>query len=211
MTEQPAFEALRMASYCKRALEDRNRRVGLVNEVEFLVEGNVIAIPGTDTPIFTKGLWDMVRNFRFIPWYDERTGWCHAGMLKGARAVVREVIPYLSENPALPRIDGRTVVHVTGHSMGGGIGFLAAIMLADAGFLVEFTGFGAPRVMIGKRRRLKFQARFFRNANDIVPLVPPWFMGFRKNPNELRLEEKSQGQIADHDISSYIINLKQLF
>lgn len=92
---------------------------------------------------------------------------------------------------------------VTGHSLGGALGYLAAYFI-QRDLPVSVSGlftFGAPRLLdTGMAKRLNshrpFPAYRYVNAADIVPRVPLAIMGFRHAGEELYITTKGK-QIAD--------------
>lgn len=163
-----------LAMMAERAYQEHTRSVG---ELEYLldtVQGYpAIAIRGTEGSAILKGRnWlDLVRDIRILPWYDKDIGWAHAGMLKGAQRIYKDLF--------ISGIAGRTFIrapyskrlYVTGHSLGGGVGFLLAKLvnnrLKSCGVDVVFVGFGTPNVMISDPV-VTFPATFYRNGDDVV-------------------------------------------
>lgn len=153
-----------------------------VNDVEcFVLERaneTVVSFRGTEgAHFFDGGGWkDLLRDFRAIPWKDKRVGWCHAGILKGARLVTdKYLIPNL--NPDKP-------VVLVGHSLGGGLTVVAASFLKHHGFNV--TGvitFGSPRVLyksaLRKYRKRTIPTWQYSNPGDPVTAMPARFLGLR--------------------------------
>ena len=97
------------------------------NEIEVLFEPHdkfhVLAFRGTEASslnaIFRQGGWrDIIRDLRFIPWYDKRVGWAHSGFLKGAKAVDRIIV----NSPRKETI-------LIGHSLGGALALIVALMM----------------------------------------------------------------------------------
>lgn len=160
-------------------LADRayDRKTGSVNELEYLIDKvhgrTAIAIRGTEFSKAYKGMnwFDIVRDVRIVPWYDSHVGWAHAGMLKGAQALYKELFQTGEVNPMLSRIRHEGKVYVTGHSLGGGVGYLLALMMHKrlylSGVNVEYVGFGTPNVMVSQPV-YTFPCRFYRNGDDVV-------------------------------------------
>ena len=88
---------------------------------------------------------------------------------------------------------------VTGHSLGGAMGQLAAYYI-DRDLPVDVTAlytFGAPRVLDrDMAKKLNQQKPFpeyrFVNASDIVPRVPPYFLGFRHAAKEIYISKNGK-------------------
>ena len=128
-----------LARICERSYRDST---GCAGEVEYLItehEGaTVIAFRGTEaTRWWSNGGWrDIIRDVRFMPWYDRRIGWAHSGFLKGAQTAIDQIL----------EIDLAGPIYVTGHSLGAGIATCAAAILKAQGFDVrEAVLFGTPR------------------------------------------------------------------
>lgn len=72
-------------------------------------------------------------------------------------------------------------VFITGHSLGGAMATICASRMSNGGISPQLYTYGSPRV--GNKRWLEYNAkcshRRFVNCNDVVPKVPPAFMGFR--------------------------------
>jgi len=189
---------------CRMAAHSYDAATGGVNDVEYLVkyepDHTVVSFRGTEFSGFIsqRGVLDVIRDIRIVPWYDKRTGWAHAGFLKGARGVV--------DGPLMDYLCPSTPITLTGHSLGAGVSFLAALMLHSEGFTIkEWVGFGCPRPIIGKRD-LPFLATSYRNHGDPVTQVPrKWMFGY-SHPVEL----SNIGLISGHDIGLYIDALLQV-
>lgn len=90
-------------------------------------------------------------------------------------------------------------LYVTGHSLGGAMGHLAAYYI-DRDLPVDVTAlytFGAPRAldrdMAKKLNKQKpFPVYRFVNASDIVPRVPPYFLGFRHAAKEIYISKNGK-------------------
>ncbi len=181
---------------------------GSVGDVEYHVvcrkSYNYVIVRGTEGSEFLTGDgWiDVIRDMRVAPWYDSRTGWAHAGFLKGAQG--------LMEGGVTRHIrDGLPVV-LAGHSMGGGVSLLLAMMLHEAGYGVKaWVGFGTPRCFVGTRK-LPFEITSYRNGGDIVPLVPRWWMGgYRSLPLTNIGPQDRIVNLTDHDILKYKDSLRK--
>lgn len=174
----------------------------VVNELEVLLrherDAVYIAIRGTEAQqgkIFGEGGWrDIIRDLRVIPWYDRKLGWCHAGFLKGAKAILGQ-LALVKEKPVV----------VTGHSLGAGVGQLLALLLHFRGYDVrEFAGFGMPRCFIGKRK-FPVIITHYRYGGDLVSNVPHrWFMRYRHTVKWKQLGEARSDNKDDHAIYNYV-------
>ncbi len=183
---------------CRMSANSYDAKTGSVNDVEFQVNfepdhTNVI-FRGTEFGGFISkmGFMDVVRDIRIVPWRDKRTGWGHAGFLKGARGVV--------DGPLRDYITPSMPITLAGHSMGAGVSLFAALMLHSEGYQIkEWVGFGCPRPTIG-RKGLPFPATSYRNHGDPVTQVPRKWMGGYSHP--IRLTRI--GQISGHSIGLYM-------
>ena len=75
-------------------------------------------------------------------------------------------------------VDNKKKLYITGHSLGGGMATLAAGREQQR--CVYLYTFGSPRVA-NREYGLNFNVNYYRvqNNNDIVPKVPPWFLGYK--------------------------------
>jgi len=183
---------------CRMSAHSYDASTGGVNDVEYMIkyEPNHTAVifRGTEfSGFFSKlGFLDVIRDIRIVPWYDKRTGWGHAGFLKGARGVV--------DGPLKEFVCPTTPITLAGHSMGAGVSLMAALMLHSEGYQIkEWVGFGCPRPTIG-RDSLPFSATSYRNHGDPVTAVPRKWMGGYSHPVDLT----DIGRISGHDINLYM-------
>ncbi len=196
---------------CKMAADGYDDVTGSIGEVEYHVTSrqnyNCIVVRGTEGSklLSGSGWMDVVRDIRIAPWYDPRTGWSHAGFLKGAQGLMDGGVTRHVKD-TLPTV-------LVGHSMGGAVSLLLALMLHSAGYeIAEWVGFGTPRTFIGSRK-LPFAATSYRNGGDLVPMVPRWWMGgYRPVPlTEIGLGGR-RPNLSDHDILRYknsLLNFKE--
>ncbi len=155
-----------LAMLCNRAYTEATYSA---NDIEVLVEkyGDNASIAFRSTEFDRRykdgNILDIIRNIRFLPIYDRRVGWGHAGFLKGARLIVDN---YLRDN-----IDPQSKISIAGHSLGGALAIPAAAMLHFHGFDVrELVTFGAPRVLVKRSHIFKnFRVKQYVYRNDIVP------------------------------------------
>jgi len=97
----------------------------------------------------------------------------HSGFYKAARELVWRVVFRL-------RDEYKTII--TGHSMGGAVGLIMAMYLADMGFPVErVVTFGQPRVTDKEGIEVFGHVPLLRVTHkyDLVSLLPPWQKYFR--------------------------------
>ena len=173
------MEHFDLARICELAYK---AKTGSVGEVEYLITEHdgftVIAFRGTEaTRWWSNGGWrDILRDVRFIPWYDRRIGWAHAGFLKGAKRAVEQILELHLPGP----------IYVTGHSLGAGLATCAAAILKAQGLDIwEAVLFGSPRALTkSAQKRYKVKCTSYRNGHDFVTTVPRRSWGFR-HPVEL--------------------------
>ena len=209
-----------LAIKCKEVYDHDTKEF---HEVEYSIDHDqgVIAFAGTQIQeVWKSDNWmDIIRDIRITPWYDRRTGWMHAGFLKGARAALEEM-----------DLDITKYWTLTGHSLGGALALAAGKILNHEGYDLQVVGFGAPRAFIGKRR-LKFNVKMFRYGADPIPLVPKVWMGGYMHPTmfyqinpisipsygtmyEIKHEKMNRKRLEvdfnDHRIERYINSLERL-
>ncbi|KAJ7887706.1 alpha/beta-hydrolase [Mycena leptocephala] len=91
---------------------------------------------------------------------------------------------------------------VTGHSLGAALATMAAVMIKDAvdpSVDVSMTGFGLPRG--GNQGWADFLdsqlgLTFVSNQNDLVPTVPPKFLGFQHSSGKIHIVDDSQTNLV---------------
>lgn len=189
---------------CALVVGGYETHTGRVGEVEYSVhtlpDMTVISFRGTEASKLLSGSgWrDVIRDMRIMPWYDRRTGWAHAGFLKGARSVIDGPLRGFLFQCSKPLV-------LTGHSLGAAMSLLAAMMLAADGQVVrEWVGFGCPRALIGQRE-LPFEATAYRNRGDIVTeLIRPWMFGYRHPVPLVQLGMPAWPNWPDHDVGNYL-------
>ncbi len=88
---------------------------------------------------------------------------------------------------------------ITGHSLGGALAQLAAYYV-PRDLNLPITGlytFGAPRLLdpqmaLNLKKQKFFPVYRYVHAADIVPRVPPWFLGFRHGAQEIYISKKGK-------------------
>jgi hypothetical protein len=194
---------IQLAMLASRAYD---HRTGSVREVEYLLDvvdnKPAIAVRGTELDKALKGSnWlDLVRDISIVPWYDRRVGWAHAGMLKGAKRLYRELVSEGFFNAFDDININCRELFVTGHSSGAGIGFILAKLIAarfkKLKVKVHFVGFGTPNIMISNPAVL-FPARFYRNGDDVVTELLGHIL-YQKFPHIQVGDARGFEPIADH-------------
>lgn len=140
-----------------------------------------------------RGIIDILRDIRAVPWKNSRVGWSHAGFLKGAKGCVDHGLRGLlrKDQP----------IWLTGHSLGGALALNAAALLHSMGFDVAgVITFGAPRTFLkgtAERWAGEFCCLQYSNASDPVPDHPWRLWGYRQ------LNEVSTGFDGGHGLDDY--------
>ncbi len=131
---------------------------------------------------------DVKANFDVTKAVAETVGWVH----RGFKYEVDDLWPRLEQ--AL--FSNCRTLWFTGHSLGGAIATICAgrckLSVIRSNPRALFT-YGAPRV--GNKRYVNYvKLEFYRwvNNNDIVPRVPPVWLGYRHSGQELYLGVKGQ-------------------
>lgn len=91
----------------------------------------------------------------------------HEGFAYSARAVLKEIAPFLNKNNS---------ISVTGHSLGGAVAVILGMYLDHDGYSVErIYTFGQPKVtnIPGSVEFSHLNILRFVTPDDLVPLVPP--------------------------------------
>jgi hypothetical protein len=124
-----------------------------------------VAIRGTEIGLFSqRGILDMLRNLRFLPWHHKATGWGHAGYIRGAIAVADLLAKLI---PPHHRIV------MTGHSLGAAIAVLTSQLLHAQGRSIhEVVMFGSPRIYPFGRPVFAYPVTSYRHGADAICLVP---------------------------------------
>ncbi len=131
----------------------------------------------------SNGVEDWINNFDFPPVPYKKIGgrlcFCHKGFLRVWRAVMPRIEPLISDS-------GIRGVITVGYSHGGAVAALChEYVITARPDLIENCsgfGFGAPRVLWGRRRAaITDKWRRFtvlKNIDDIVTHLPPRAFGF---------------------------------
>lgn len=161
-------------------------------------EYTVVAYRGT-----TLNGEDILRDIRFLPWWNSRVGTCPAGFLKGVANVIDKLIVDLAE---IARA-GKLVL--TGHSLGGTEGLITTGWLVDLGLIpAACVVFEPARSGFGQLMSLLTRVpvvRWYHDGNDPVPDVP-W--PYRLPPNRVAIGRPSWRPILCHRIGQVIADMK---
>ncbi len=190
-------EAYGAHTFAAHELEGLHRVMDM--KVKQWPEVQVIALRGTEfTGLFSNGGWrDIVRDLLVMPRKMEGVGVGHRGFITGAADVFQTLVPLL---------DAKKPIICTGHSLGAAVAQALALLLNLHGFYVlEYVGFGCPRVFSGKPDWGRVRVSHYRYGRDIVPsLLPPGLL--YRHPNKaIQLGAKRWlPSFDDHDINHYV-------
>jgi pimeloyl-ACP methyl ester carboxylesterase len=154
------------------------RTRGVVFEAK---NATIVAFAGTDPLVLPNLITDFNLGWsgllQWIPWRDNVWKTAHRGFEMATDAAWNQISSLLSGWQGKP-------VFITGHSLGAAIAMLTADR-TDTGTNppVVYT-FGQPRAFIASKAK-EYDARMghrsfrMRHGDDIVPAVPPAFLGYR--------------------------------
>lgn len=115
----------------------------------------------------------------------------HAGFLSSWLSS-RETI--LSSIEAAKQKHPGYTIHITGHSLGGAVGLLAALDFQARNWRPVVTTFGEPRVgndrFVDYVNSMDWKYRRVTHVDDPVPLLPPLGMGYRSHGHEFFIDKK---------------------
>ena len=152
---------------------------------------------------------DILRDLRGAPWCDRELGWCHAGFLKGVRAVWPALERALAPGP-------RGAVTFTGHSKGGAEATIAAALAIRtfgpaSVFPLALVTFGSPRTgfaPLGAWLTGADVKRYVRGRDAVT--AHPWpLWGYRHVGAAMPLGAPRH-RWRDHRIQGYIDDLARL-
>lgn len=181
----------------------------------------VIAIRGTEAcdlwtqrdgfhwrDVFKRKLWvgwwgavqDIRRDLMAWPTYSRILGaHLHTGFLGGAVSVSEYI---------LTRCPLDKPVVVTGHSLGGGIALILALLLRHARVnVMECVLFGAPKIISKKSKAVcaGLNLTSYRHGNDFVTTVPRYLWGYVHPAPLLQLGSRAgRPSWDDHAIGNYV-------
>lgn len=190
--------AERSYSECTHCISEIELTVTVSNGVQFVV------YRGTEVEssvLWRKGGWrDILRDLRFgVSYWHGLRG--HAGILKGASLVCREILS-IELDPALP-------VCLGGHSLGGGLALCSAPMLDRLGFdIVTVITAGAPKVLsAGHDQYRNWDVVEYMYGDDAVCQIP-YFSMLRKHVKKVHIGKRKGGyfnrSFKDHTIRNYV-------
>ena len=111
---------------------------------------------------------DILRDIRFLPWWDRRGGFGPAGFVKGVLDVIEDMIADTIEDARAGRL------LIVGHSLGGSLALRTAAHFRSLGCVTPVFAFEPARCGLGKLRRTLADVPIFISVdgNDVVPEVP---------------------------------------
>lgn len=188
-------------------------RTGRARYVEYFVDeidNNtvVVSFRGTSSGrkrFFRDGGWrDWLRNASAWSATDPRlSAKGHAGFITGARHTVdRYIAPQLVD---AGHRNSRVIL--AGHSQGGAISLPAAELLAALGFrVVEWVGFGTPKIYCTDPDAFPFNTTSYRYRNDRAVELPYNWLGFEHYIPLTQLGARKRGGSTwdDHALEHYI-------
>jgi hypothetical protein len=162
----------------------------------------VVAFRGTECDFE-----DILRDLRAVPWWDWQLGPCHAGFLKGARAMW----PLIVDTVMAQGLE----VALTGHSLGGALAAITgALMAANGKRPAALVTFGAPRPGFAELATwLKdVPQRRYVHGSDCVPSHPWPIWGYRHPgpATHLRHPGTRDDRFLDHRVAQYVTALDRL-
>lgn len=109
---------------------------------------------------------------------------------KGFQDALVPTLVVIASNVQKFNLRGEKEIWLTGHSLGGALAsLLAAMLLADDFEVAALYTYGAPRVGDTRFEKIfneKFQAAYrVVNQDDVVPHLPPEFLGFSHNGSRI--------------------------
>ena len=139
----------------------------------------------------TKYLYDWNVNFR-ASMHVGLGGRMHRGFLEETVRIIPPLIRKITE--VCGNGDPFVHLHVAGHSLGGAVAAIAATLLPYP--TESLCTFGAPRygdacvqlqtwARVGQEEALSPPVEHVQASGDIVPFVPPRWMGYADNPNDV--------------------------
>lgn len=179
--------------YCKRAYSFPNVECsnGAEAYVAHLGESLVVAFSGTDS------LLDAVLDIWAIPWKPSVLGvWLHRGIWKQTSAIYEKLEPLLEKE--IP-------IHLTGHSLGGGIAQqLACLLLKDGYEVASITTFGSMRAGFQGLTELtkNISGKRYVRDGDTVPDLPPSIFLYKHDRPETLLKG-DESYFGDHGLHGY--------
>lgn len=226
--------AYKKASYVKK----RAQKLGYPSTELFDKSGSECLVLENDTTVVLAFRGTEVKEFSDIAadlkaWHSksETVGKVHAGFFDYLELLWEPLLTHINTNARK-----RKTLYITGHSLGAALAVLAGSRLQDR--VAAVYTYGCPRV--GNRKwykNIKFTHYRFVNNNDIVPRVPPVWLGFRHCGTEryidydgdivkmtvwARFRDSLRGHwdnwrqlkffdsISDHKIENYIARIRKI-
>lgn len=190
------LELLDLAIYAKKGLAGRKRGLSRFN-LEFVTAPNTLVIAGSND------LRDWLRNIntRLVPFElsckkgVQSLGMVHEGFLEAAYLLYRDAVRAARDDET---------IHIAGHSLGGAVASLLAVLLWQEGYLPKLTTWGAPRV--GNETfatSFPLSARRYVCGRDPVPRLPWWGYASLGDETTLASPNGRLSWLRDHKLGSY--------
>jgi len=186
-------EAYNSHTFAVRQLEGLHKVMDI--KVDEWSRAQVVALRGTE-PLLKGGWADVVRDLMVYPKHIPDVGVGHAGFITGGAHVFETVVPFLSLHKP---------IICTGHSLGAAVAQVLALLLKQSGLpVIEYVGFGRPRVLAGQRDWGDVKMTHYRHSADIVPLLLPPGLLYR-HPVKASVIGKRRfwPSFKHHDITHY--------
>ena len=198
MTSDP-LSPLDSAKFCRRAYNEATWQTSGGAELLCIKDDGALHLGFRGT----EGIKDVARDVRGYPWYSRELGiWCHRGFLIGAMNLINLAWGRISNEPT------DTLIHLYGHSKGGGEAEPAAVKLCQQGRPpASITTFNKPRALFAGGceilARNKVEARRYVVGWDHVSNMPWSLWGFRHYGEEIHLDGFNN-PATDHVIATCI-------
>lgn len=190
---------------CYDVVSDNDYAVVAVNAIEICV-----VFRGSDD------MKDWFDNLDFMSDKDHFFKRAHGGFMKSYESIeldlMKIVNSLIDDNPGLD-------IKVIGHSKGGAMAELCAMVIADHSHEVSLFTFGSPRVgkKSYKKKFKKLNIKYYRfvNGKDPVPRIPRKYMGFKHMVKPITMKDGWFtwlwiGDFKDHLMPNYVKNIRKL-
>lgn len=177
-------------------LERLHNRAILITDPAMMKQ--TVAIRGSMMAQCTRDVW-MNAHVTPANWMGCQV---HGGYLHEARAVYRSLAQHL-----VPYYE----LEFTGHSSGGCIGVILAMMHYDkTGMVCNVTGFGAPRFILPEEEETPVRVVCINDPKDPVPRIPIW--KYRNIGQELLLPSTGNAglHLRFHELGNYRVKLSNM-
>lgn len=170
--------------------------------IQMYSDGIVIAFRGTD------GFADWMFNVSRLRGSFIHDTSVHLGYLWSLNTVYPQIQSILKD-----KLKAQHNIYVTGHSLGGAVGLLCAVKLADEfpDHKVHMTSIGAPRVGNKKfktwcENKTNLSCIRIFNPKDVVPKLPYFGYSHVGTPHKVKSKTPFYRLFAAHSVHKYIDN-----